>query len=244
MEAGAHNRPGIAVHKGGDALFRILVVEDDDNLRQMICTVLRLNQFEPMPAPDAEEALRLTEHTQPDLVIADIMLPGMDGRELTRVLRHEFPMLPIMMVTALGTLEDKRAGFGAGADDYLTKPVDLSELILRVNALLRRAQAMTSHRLQVGGTVLDYDRLTVTGGGHELELPKKEFYLLFKLLSSPRQIFTRRQLMDDIWGMDSLSDERTVDVHVKRLREKCEVFPDFEIVTVRGLGYKAEKRDA
>ena len=147
------------------------------------------------------------------------------------------------MMTALGSLEDKRAGFGAGADDYLTKPVDLNELILRVNALLRRAQAMTSHRLQVGNTILDYDKLTVTDGEHEIELPKKEFYLLFKLLASPRQIFTRRQLMDDIWGMDSLSDERTVDVHVKRVREKCVVFPDFEIVTVRGLGYKAEKRD-
>lgn len=224
-------------------MFRILVVEDDENLREMVCTVLRLNQFEPLPAGDAEEALKLVSHTQPDLVIADIMLPGMDGRELTHILRSEFPMLPIMMMTALGSLEDKRAGFGAGADDYLTKPVDLNELILRVNALLRRAQAMTSHRLQVGNTVLDYDKLTVSDGEHEIELPKKEFYLLFKLLASPRQIFTRRQLMDDIWGMDSLSDERTVDVHVKRVREKCVVFPDFEIMTVRGLGYKAEKRD-
>ncbi len=224
-------------------MFRILVVEDDDNLREMVCTVLRLNQFEPLPAADAEEALQLVSHTQPDLVIADIMLPGMDGRELTRVLRYEFPMLPIMMMTALGSLEDKRAGFGAGADDYLTKPVDLNELILRVNALLRRAQAMTSHRLQVGDTILDYDTLTVSNGKETVELPKKEFYLLFKLLASPRQIFTRRQLMDDIWGMDSMSDERTVDVHVKRVREKCDVFPDFEIVTVRGLGYKAEKRD-
>ncbi len=224
-------------------MFRILVVEDDENLREMVCTVLRLNQFEPLPAADAEEALQLVSHTQPDLVISDIMLPGMDGRELTRVLRYEFPMLPIMMMTALGSLEDKRAGFGAGADDYLTKPVDLNELILRVNALLRRAQAMTSHRLQVGDTVLDYDTLTVSNGKETVELPKKEFYLLFKLLASPRQIFTRRQLMDDIWGMDSMSDERTVDVHIKRVREKCDVFPDFEIVTVRGLGYKAEKRD-
>ncbi len=224
-------------------MFRILVVEDDENLRRLVCTVLKLNQFEPLPAADAEEALRIVDHTRPDLVIADIMLPGMDGRELTRVLRVEFPLLPIMMMTALGSLEDKRMGFGAGADDYLTKPVDLNELILRVQALLRRAQAMTSHRLQVGGTVLDYDTLTVSNGTESLELPKKEFYLLFKLLASPRQIFTRRQLMDDIWGLDSMSDERTVDVHVKRVREKCAVFPDFEIVTVRGLGYKAEKRD-
>ena len=132
-------------------------------------------------------------------------------------------------------------GFTSGADDYMTKPIDLDEMLLHVQALLRRSQVMTSHQLKVGGTVLDYDSLTVTCGQQELVLPKKEFYLLFKLLSSPRQIFTRRQLMDEIWGMDAQSDERTVDVHVKRLREKCEPFTDFSIVTVRGLGYKAEK---
>ena len=141
------------------------------------------------------------------------------------------------------TLEDKRTGFACGADDYLTKPVDLDELLLHVGALLRRSQAMTSHKLTVGETLLDYDSLTVSRGDLSITLPKKEFYLLFKLLSSPRQIFTRRQLMDEIWGMDAQSDERTVDVHIKRLREKCEVFPDFDIVTVRGLGYKAEKRN-
>ena len=225
-------------------MFRILVVEDDANLRQMMCTFLRLNGYEPTGAEDGETALETVSHIRPDLVIADVMMPGMDGWELTRILRREFPLLPILMVTALGSLEDKRTGFSAGADDYLTKPVDLNELILHVSALLRRANAMTSHRLQVGETVLDYDTLTLTRGGQSLELPKKEFFLLFKLLASPRQIFTRRQLMDDIWGMDAMSDERTVDVHIKRLREKCQAFPDFEIVTVRGLGYKAEKRDA
>ena len=171
------------------------------------------------------------------------MMPVMDGWELTQELRRAYPLLPIMLVTARTTLEDKRTGFACGADDYLTKPVDLDELLLHVGALLRRSQAMTSHKLTVGETLLDYDSLTVSRGDLSITLPKKEFYLLFKLLSSPRQIFTRRQLMDEIWGMDAQSDERTVDVHIKRLREKCEVFPDFDIVTVRGLGYKAEKRN-
>ena len=146
-----------------------------------------------------------------------------------------------MLVTARDTIEDKRTGFTSGADDYLTKPVDLDELLLHVQALLRRSQAMTSHQLTIGQTHLDYDSLTVQRGDTLLTLPKKEVFLLFKLLSSPMQIFTRRQLMDEIWGMDAQSDERTVDVHIKRLREKCEIFPDFSIVTVRGLGYKAVK---
>ena len=161
--------------------------------------------------------------------------------QLTRELRRCYPRLPIMLVTARDTIEDKRTGFTSGADDYLTKPVDLDELLLHVQALLRRSQAMTSHQLTVGQTHLDYDSLTVQRGDTLLTLPKKEFFLLFKLLSSPMQIFTRRQLMDEIWGMDAQSDERTVDVHIKRLREKCEIFPDFSIVTVRGLGYKAVK---
>ena len=223
-------------------MFRIMVVEDDLPLQKMMCSYLSLNGYEALPAGNGEEALELLSHTLPDLMIVDVMMPVMDGWELTREVRRDYPLMPIILVTALSSLEDKRVGFSAGADDYLTKPVDLTELGLHVSALLRRAQAMTSHRLTVGETTLDYDRLTVTRGGTELELPMKEFQLLFKLLGSPRQIFTRRQLMDDIWGLDSQSDERTVDVHVKRLREKCVVFPDFEIVTVRGLGYKAEKR--
>ena len=141
------------------------------------------------------------------------------------------------------SLEDKRTGFTAGADDYLTKPVDLDELLLHVGALLRRSQVMNSHKLSIGETTLDYDSLTVRRGSLLLTLPKKEFFLLFKLLSSPMQIFTRRQLMDEIWGMDAESDERTVDVHIKRLREKCDALPDFHIETVRGLGYKAVRDD-
>ena len=223
-------------------MFRIMVVEDDLPLQKMMCSYLGLNGYEALSAANGEEALELLSHTLPDLMIVDVMMPVMDGWELTREVRRDYPLMPIILVTARSSLEDKRVGFSAGADDYLTKPVDLTELGLHVSALLRRAQAMTSHQLTVGETTLDYDRLTVRRGDTELELPMKEFQLLFKLLGSPRQIFTRRQLMDDIWGLDSQSDERTVDVHIKRLREKCGAFPDFEIVTVRGLGYKAEKR--
>ncbi len=222
-------------------MFTILVVEDDQPLRKMMTAFLTLNGYKTIGAGNGEEALKAMESVLPDLVIADVMMPVMDGWQLTQAVREAWPMMPIILVTARDTLEDKRTGFDAGADDYLTKPLDLDELLLHVGALLRRSQAMTSHKLTVGETVLDYDSLSVTRGDTVLTLPKKEFYLLFKLLSSPKQIFTRRQLMDEIWGMDAQSDERTVDVHIKRLREKCEVFPDFSLVTVRGLGYKAEK---
>lgn len=222
-------------------MFTILVVEDDLLLQRMICAFLGMNGYQTIPAGNGQEALDAIEKVLPDLVIADVMMPVMDGWELTRELRKAYPLMPIMLVTARTTLEDKRQGFSSGADDYLTKPVDLDELLLHVVALLRRSQAMTSHQLTIGECKLDYDSLTITRGSASLTLPKKEFYLLFKLLSNPRQIFTRRQLMDEIWGMDAQSDERTVDVHVKRLREKCDIFPDFDIVTVRGLGYKAEK---
>ena len=224
-------------------MFTVMIVEDDLPLQRMMCAFLGMNGYQTIPAANGEKAMEAIERVLPDLVIADVMMPVMDGWELTRELRGAYPMLPIMLVTARDTIEDKRAGFTSGADDYLTKPVDLDELLLHVKALLRRSQVMTSHRLTVGDTTLDYNALTVSRGSTVLTLPKKEFYLLFKLLSSPMQIFTRRQLMDEIWGMDAQSDERTVDVHVKRLREKCEVFPDFAIVTVRGLGYKAEKRN-
>lgn len=225
-------------------MFTIMVVEDDLPLQKMMCAFLGMNGYHVVSAANGDEALDVICKVMPDLVIADVMMPVMDGWELTEELRRQYPLLPIMLVTARDTIEDKRKGFTYGADDYLTKPVDLDEMLLHVGALLRRAQAITSHQLKVGDTVLDYDSLTVTCGDAMLTLPKKEFYLLFKLLSSPRQIFTRRQLMDEIWGMDAQSDERTVDVHIKRLREKCEVFGDFTIVTVRGLGYKAEKSHA
>ena len=222
-------------------MFTLLVVEDDMPLQRMMSSFLGLNGYRVIPAGNGQEALDAIERVMPDMVIADVMMPVMDGWELTQELRDAYPLLPIMLVTARDSIEDKRTGFTAGADDYLTKPIDLDELLLHVQALLRRAQAMTSHKLTIGEATLDYDSLTIRRGDILLTLPKKEFFLLFKLLSSPMQIFTRRQLMDEIWGMDAQSDERTVDVHIKRLREKCEVFPDFAIVTVRGLGYKAVK---
>ena len=220
---------------------KALIIEDDANIRELLRLYLEKDGFEVFGVSDGSNGLREFKRVEPDLVMLDIMLPVMDGWQLTNEIRQAWPLMPIILVTALDSLADKRTGFSAGADDYLTKPLELDELLLHVNALLRRAQAMTAHKLTVGETVLDYDTLTVIRGDTELMLPKKEFYLLFKLLSSPRQIFTRRQLMDEIWGMDAQSDERTVDVHIKRLREKCEIFPDFTLVTVRGLGYKAEK---
>ena len=219
----------------------VLIVEDDPNIADLLHLYLEKDGYTTEIAPDGGKAVEKFRQIQPDLVLLDVMLPVMDGWELTRELRRCYPRLPIMLVTARDTIEDKRTGFTSGADDYLTKPVDLDELLLHVQALLRRSQAMTSHQLTIGQTHLDYDSLTVQRGDTLLTLPKKEFFLLFKLLSSPMQIFTRRQLMDEIWGMDAQSDERTVDVHIKRLREKCEIFPDFSIVTVRGLGYKAVK---
>ena len=223
-------------------MFTVLVAEDDLHLRKLMTAYLHMNGYQVLQASNGEEALAEMERVQPDLVIADLMMPVMDGYMLTEQIRQSYPLLPVLIVTARESLEDKRLGFSLGADDYMVKPVNLDEMLMRVGALLRRAQSVTSHKLTVGETVLDYDTLTVTRGDTELQLPKKEFYLLYKLLSYAKQIFTRRQLMDEIWGMDAESDERTVDVHIRRLREKCEAFPDFSIETVRGLGYKTEKR--
>ena len=222
-------------------MFNILVVEDDPHLQQLMAVFLRRNGFEVTRAKDGEDALRHMESALPDLVICDIMMPRMDGFALTQDLREAYPNLPILMVTARETMEDKRTAFSLGADDYMVKPIELDELLLRVNALLRRSRIATDRELHLGETVLHYDSLTVSRGDITLALTKKEFLLLFKLLSYPGRTFTRSQLMDELWGMDALSDERTVDVHIKRLREKCGDFPEFRIVTVRGLGYRAEK---
>ena len=222
-------------------MFKILVVEDDPNLRQLMSVFLRRNGFEVMRAKDGEEALSIMESAMPDLIVCDIMMPRMDGYVLTHDLRQVYKELPILMVTAKDALEDKRKAFFMGTDDYMVKPIELDELLLRVNALLRRSRIATERELRVGETVLNYDALTVSRGDVTLSLTKKEFLLLFKLLSYPGRTFTRSQLMDELWGMDAQSDERTVDVHIKRLREKCGDFPEFRIITVRGLGYRAEK---
>ena len=220
-------------------MFTILVVEDDLPLRKMMSAFLSMNGYRTQTAGNGEEALAVMERVLPDLVIADVMMPVMDGWQLTEEIRHAWPMMPVILVTARDSIEDKRTGFAAGADDYLTKPLDLDELLLHVNAVLRRSQAMTSHRLTVGQTVLDYDSLTVTRGETSITLPKKEFYLLFKLLSSPKQIFTRRQLMDEIWDGETRASLRAVDEYNTRIRDKMSVSDDFKIMTVHGLGYKA-----
>ena len=226
-------------------MFHILVVEDDINTRRLMCAVLERYGYRPIPASDGMEALEIMEKKHVDLVILDIMMPRMDGYEFTRILREGGNTLPILMVTAKETPADKRKGFLIGTDDYMTKPVDEEEMILRIAALLRRSRIVSERKLTVGATVLYYDSLTVRNDGQEvgaaggMELPQKEFLLLFKLLSYPNKIFTRRQLMDEIWDMDSESDERTVDVHVSRLRDRFRENGDFEIITVRGLGYKA-----
>ena len=223
-------------------MFQILVVEDDANSRRLMETVLRQHGYEPFTARDGVEALEVMDRKHIDLIVLDIMMPRMDGYEFTETLRQSGSDIPILMVTAKEKPADKRRGFLTGTDDYMVKPVDEEEMVLRIAALLRRARIASERKLIVGSTVLDYDAMAVELPSGTLELPRKEFLLLFKLLSYPNKIFTRRQLMDEIWDMDSESDERTVDVHINRLRDHFRDSEDFEIVTVRGLGYKAVKK--
>lgn len=220
-------------------MFRILVVEDDRGARRLTEDILLDAGYEPITASNGLEALDVMERKHIDLMILDVMMPGMDGFELLRQLRSSGYDLPVLMLTAKQTLPDIKQGLRLGADDYMTKPADEEEMLLRIAALLRRAQAITERKLTVGDTVLTYDNYSVERGGENAELPKKEFLLLYKLLSNPNKTFTRRQLMDEIWDLDSDSDEHTVVVHVNRLREQFRTNPDFEIITVRGLGYKA-----
>ena len=222
-------------------MFQILVAEDDKNTRRLMEAVLKEHGYHPILACDGLEALNLLDTHHVDLVILDIMMPGMDGYELTRQLRATDYTLPILMVTAKQLPEDKRKGFIVGTDDYMTKPVDEEEMILRIRALLRRAQIVNERRITIGDVCLDYDSLTVSRGNESQTLPRKEFYLLYKLLSYPGKIFTRIQLMDEIWGMESQSDDNTINVHINRLRKRFEDYPEFTIETIRGLGYKAVK---
>lgn len=226
----------------GDKVFNILIAEDDKNLRKLISATLKQNGYNSFIAEDGEKALNIIDNEHIDLVISDIMMPNLDGYDLTESLRESGYNMPILMVTAKETFDDKKKGFVVGADDYMVKPIDIEEMILRIGALLRRSKISNEHRVYVGDIVLDYDEISVSKNREKTTLPKKEFYLLFKLLSYPEVIFTRRQLLDEIWGMDNDVDERTVDVHIKRLREKYYDLEEFEIVTVRGLGYKAVKK--
>ncbi len=221
-------------------MFHILVVEDDKNLRRLMEAVLTQNGYHVVCASDGQDALNLLESVYVDLIISDIMMPRLDGYSLTRELRNANYEIPILMITAKETYEDKREGFIAGADDYMVKPINIDEMVLRVGALLRRSKISNEQRICIGETELNYQTLTISKGNQCLTLPKKEFLLLFKLLSYPKQIFTRQQLMEEIWGPEAETDERTVDVHIKRLRDKLHSFEELEIVTIRGVGYKTE----
>ncbi len=220
-------------------MFDIMVVEDDIHTRKLMCTILERGGYTPVSATDGVDALAVLDKKHVDLIIMDLMMPRMDGYELTRTLREAGYDTPILMVTARETIADKRRGFLLGTDDYMVKPIDEEEMLLRVAALLRRAKIASDKCIIVGETVLDFNSYTVTHNGVSETLPQKEFLVLFTLLSYPGKIFTRRALMDEIWDMSSDSDERTVDVHINRLRDRFRDSTDFTIVTIRGLGYKA-----
>ena len=223
-------------------MFVVMVVEDDPHARKLICTVLERGGYSALPACDGQEALDLLDCKHVDLMIVDLMMPRMGGYELVKTLRDAGYDLPILIATAREALEDKCHGLRLGADDYMVKPLSEEELLLRVAALLRRAKIATERKITVGSTTLDYDAFTVTEGDTVHSLPQKEFLLLFTLLSYPDKIFTRRRIMDELWDLTSETDERTVDVHINRLRDRFRASQDFEIVTIRGLGYKAVKR--
>ena len=223
-------------------MFHILVVDDDKNTRMYFEAVLKNHGYTVTVAKNGEEALSVMDKEHIDLVVLDIMMPKMDGYEFTRTLRECDNNLPILMVSAKHMPADKNRGFAVGTDDYMTKPVNQDEFLYRIKALLRRAQIATERKIVVGDVVLDYDSLTVTKGDEVQELPQKEFLLLYKLLSYPGKIFTRIQLMDEIWGAESETGWETVTVHVGRLRKRFEGWQEFEIESVRGLGYKAVKK--
>lgn len=221
-------------------MSKILIIEDDTALASLYQSVLERAHHQTLIATDGSDALDIMETEYIDLIITDVMMSRIDGFEFTKLLRETGNNIPILMVTAKDNFDDKKLGFRIGVDDYMVKPIDVNELVLRVNALLRRYKIATSNILTIGSTTLDQDAYTVTYQGESKQLAQKEFQLLHKLLSYPDRIYTRQQLMDEIWGIDSESDERTVDVHIKRLRDHFRENPDFTIITVRGLGYKIE----
>ena len=222
-------------------MFKILIAEDDSELRQLFSHVLIKNGYSITGVCNGKEALDALDKGYYDLIISDIMMPEMDGYELVSSLRTAGYSIPVMMITAKDAFDDMRMGFVSGTDDYMVKPVNVNEMVLRVGALLRRAQMINDRRLVIGGTVMECDSLTVTWDGQSAVLPQKEFMLLYKMASFPGRIFTRQQLMDDIWGYDSDTDTHTVDVHIGRLRDRFRDSKDFKIVTMRGVGYKVVK---
>lgn len=223
-------------------MFHILVVDDDKNTRRLLKAVLEAENYTVFTAENGEDALDVMDREHIDLVVLDIMMPKMDGYAFTKTLRDGNNNLPVLMISAKQLPQDKHKGFLAGTDDYMTKPIDEQEMLLRIKALLRRAKIASEHKIIIGDVVLDYDSLTVKKNGTEQTLPQKEFMLLFKLLSYPGQIFTRIQLMDEIWGSESETGWETVTVHIGRLRKRFENWDEFEIQSVRGLGYRAVKK--
>lgn len=219
-------------------MVTILLVEDNEQLNNAYKSVLLKSNFNVLSVFDGQEALDILETHHIDLIITDIMMPEMDGYELVENLRMVNYNQPVLMITALDQYEDKERGFSLGVDDYMTKPIDVNEMILRVNAILKRAQIQNESIIKIGNTVVDQNAMTVTVNGEEMLLPQKEFNLFLKLIGNPNKIYTRQQLMDMIWGYEIDSIERTVDVHINRLRRRFKDSEDFEIVTVRGLGYK------
>ena len=221
-------------------MFNILVVEDDKNLRKLITTYLQRNKYNTYEATNGEEALNVLDQSYIDLIVSDIMMPKMDGYELIKSLREAKYDVPILIITAKSEIEDKKEGFLLGADDYMVKPIDIEEMLLRIQVLLRRSKSASEKKIQIGDLLLNYNQLSVIKKDKVYNLAQKEFYLLYKLLSTPNTIFTRQELIEEVWGLESDSDYRTVDVHIKRIREKMKDVDEFEIVTIRGIGYKFE----
>lgn len=223
-------------------MFHILVIDDDLNTRKLMQAVLSAEGYSVLTAVNGEDALRVMDQEHVDLAVLDLMMPKMDGYAFTRALREANNALPILMVSAKQAPASRKEGFVAGIDDYMVKPVDEEEMLLRIKALLRRAQIASERRIVIGEVSLDYDSRTVTRGGESVTLPHKEFLLLYQLLSYPGRVFTRIQIMDEIWGIQSETGWETITVHINRLRKRFADYPEFEIVSVRGLGYKAVKR--
>ena len=223
-------------------MFKILIAEDDLKIRQLFSHVLSKQGYNVKGVDNGKEALDALALEYYDLIISDVMMPVMDGYELVRSLRDAGNTIPVLMITAKAEFDDMRQGFLSGTDDYMVKPINVNEMVMRVGALLRRAQMMNERRQVIGDTVLECDSLTVITKDESIVLPQKEFMLLYKMVSFPGKIFTRQQMMDDIWGYESSSDTHTVDVHIGRLREKFRSNPDFDIVTIRGIGFKVVKK--
>ena len=223
-------------------MLKILIAEDDVELRHLFTHVLIKNGYDVTGVDNGKKALDTLTNDYYDLLISDIMMPVMDGYELVRSIREVNKTIPVMMITAKDAFDDMRLGFLSGTDDYLVKPVNVNEMVLRVGALIRRAQMITERKLTIGSTVMECDSMTVIHDGVSSVLPQKEFMLLYKMASYPGRIFTRQQLMDEIWGYDTGTDSHTVDVHIGRLRDRFRDEKDFRIVTMRGVGYKVVKQ--